>query len=410
MINKHDERIVNLLPLVLVLVSNLVQNERIFMIIKEFLHWTTSSDTKSRVKAVNALCEAFVTGQFLSDEMHAAECSMALLLEDKSPDVRRSMATTLATSDVAPPMIINALAQDQIDVSAPVLAYSPLLSDNNLVDLIANGDFGRQYIIATRMHLSPSVCAALIEVGDKEAVLALMQNTDAHIARVSISRLADRFGHCGRVRSLLLERDDLPANTRHQLVEELGNTFANDAFVGALLGRERVKHVAKDACLHATLALAETAQGDDMLALVEHLRIAGKITPSFLVHTLCVGNVDFFATTIGKLSGKSPQRIRAILSDGQYSVVKALYHSAGLSSELSPVFVDATLMWRDASKREMGNHAADITEHLISKYASELHTDTPISELLMMLENIQFTQSCKAAKQYALSLKFDVAA
>ena len=96
------------------------------MIIKEFLQWTVNSDTKSRVMAVRALCEAYISGHFTSEEMKAAEGSMALLLEDLSPAVRKEMATVLAQSVNVPTMIINALAQDQIEVSAPILAFSPM--------------------------------------------------------------------------------------------------------------------------------------------------------------------------------------------------------------------------------------------------------------------------------------------
>ncbi|MEP2945795.1 MAG: DUF2336 domain-containing protein [Lentilitoribacter sp.] len=378
------------------------------MIIKEFLQWTVNSDTKSRVMAVRALCEAYISGHFTSEEMKAAEGSMALLLEDLSPAVRKEMATVLAQSVNVPTMIINALAQDQIEVSAPILAFSPLLSDNSLVDLIATGGFSQQFIIAKRDYLSASVCAALVEVGDKEAVLALLDNPNAHIARLSISRLAERFGYYGPIRSQLLERCDLPSDTRHKLVEELSNTFANSPLVGALMGKDRLVNVTKDACFHATISLAETTQGDDMLALVEHLRISGKLTPAFLMHVLTIGNVDFFATIIEKLSGKSISRIRAILADGHSSVVNALYVSAGLDGEICPAFVSATLLWRKASSSNHHMTGDQITEYLMEEYYDELHKDSAIAELLMMLEKIQFAQRRKMAKQFALSLTSQV--
>lgn len=374
------------------------------MIITQFLHWIESSDTKSRVSAVRSLCEAYVEGQFFDEEMRAAEGAMALLLEDRSPAVRKAMALALSTSENVPLMVINALAQDQVEVSAPILAYSPILTDNSLVDLIAKSEFGHQFIIAKREFLSASVCAALIEIGDREAIIALLENSGAQVAQVSVSRLSERFGHCGRIRSMLLERKDLPSNIRHKLVEDLGNAFAKSPLLSGLMGQERASSMTKDACLHATLTLADTVDGEDLDALVEHLRIAGKITPAFLVHTLCVGNIDFFATAIAKLSGKSLMRVRSILSDGHYSVVKALYISAGLEADFCPVFVDATLMWRDASRSSHGFAEGDITRQLIEKYAVEFDSQSMIAELLMMLENIQFTQSRKAAKQYALSL------
>ena len=48
--------------------------------------------------------------------------------------------------------------------------------------------------------------------------------------------------------------------------------------------------------------MAETVYADEIPALVEHLRMSGRLTPAFLIHALCAGNVDFFASAVVSLS------------------------------------------------------------------------------------------------------------
>lgn len=374
------------------------------MIFDNFSDWAGTSDTKSRILAVKALCEAYIFSDFTAEEMKAAEGAMMLLVDDRSPNVRKAMAASLCTSLNVPAIIINALAQDQLDVSAPVLAYSPLLSENNLIDLIADGKFGHRFIVSQRGHLSAAVCAALIEVGEKEIVLEVLRNYGAEIARISLIRVTERYGRVGEIRSELLNRSDLPSHIRYDLVEQLGQVFASDGLLSALIGKDRVSHVTKDACTEAALFVVDGAPDEDMEALIEHLRLSGKITSAFLMNILSGGNVDFFAKVISKLSGKGSSRIRAILSDGHFSLVKALYKSAGLSAELIPIFIDATLLWRDASHQNNSAHADEIVSKLLDKYQDEMRSQSSVAELLMMMENTRFKQYRRVAKSYALSL------
>lgn len=374
------------------------------MIFDNFSDWAGSADTKSRVLAVKALCESYIFSYFNAEEMKAAEGAMMLLSDDRSPDVRRALANHLCSEQNVPSLVINALAQDQLDISAPVLAYSPLLSENNLIDLIAGGKLGHRLIIAQREYLSPAVCAAMVEVGEQEAVLELLRNRGAEIARISLARMAERYSHVGEIRSQLLARNDLPALIRYDLVEQLGQVFAQDGWLGTLIGKERIKYVTKDACAQAALSVVEGTSSIDMEALVEHLRLSGKITSAFLMNVLSAGNVDFFAAVISKLSGKRSSRIRAILSDGHFALVKALYKSAGLNAELIPIFIDATLLWREASQQTDIVLADEILAKLLDKYQDQLLAQSSVAELLMMMENTRFKQSRRVAKSQALSL------
>lgn len=374
------------------------------MIFDNFSDWAGSADTKSRILAVEALCKAYIFRDFEADEMKAAEGAMILLLDDRSPEVRKAMAASLCADQNVPSIIINALAQDQLDVSAPILAYSPLLSENNLIDLIADGKLEHRFIVAQRQNLGPAVCAALIEVSEKEVVLELLLNCSAQIARISLARITERFGHIGEIRTELLNRDDLPAQIRYDLVEQLGEVFANDSLISALMGKERAVYITKDACAQAALSVVDGASDVDMEALIEHLRLSGKLTSAFLMNILSAGNVDFFATVISKLSGQGSSRIRAILRDGHFSLVKALYKSAGLGADIIPIFIDATLLWREASHRNDIVLADEIVEKLLHKYQDQMHTQSSVAELLMMMENTRFKQCRRLAQSYALSL------
>src|SRR5262249_62280343 len=69
----------------------------------------------------------------------AAEGAMIMLLDDPSPLVRKALSQVLASSQKAPPAVIQSLAADQPEVAVPVIERSPLFIDADLVDLAATG-------------------------------------------------------------------------------------------------------------------------------------------------------------------------------------------------------------------------------------------------------------------------------
>lgn len=378
------------------------------MIVRKFLQWSETAGSRDRARAASALARAFVMSELSVEETRAAEAAMALLLDDPSPMVRQSMAEALSGSEKAPRSVICSLARDQIDVAGVVVCCSPVLREQDLVDLAADGRPGIQSAIANRADLSPAVCAALAEVAGRHPIAEMLDNLSARIAKVTLRRITERFGDHAELRARLLERGDLPCDVRHALIMKVGDALTQSAFVAGIIGQSRAERIMDDACQSATLQLAGSITGDEIPALVEHLRLAGRLTPAFLMHTLCIGNIEFFAAAIGSVSGVSDDRVRSILVDGRRNAIVALYTSGGLDSTVAEVFVSATLLWRQATRVDTSPSALRITESLVDQHAGAGEGGA-VSDLLMLVERMNLEFRRQAAKDYAVSMTYEAA-
>ena len=130
------------------------------MIVRQFLQWVRNAPPGERAEATSALARAYLHSDLSTDDLAAAEGAMIMLLDDPSPLVRRALADVFASAQKAPPVVVHALAADQPDVALPVLSRSPLLLEDDLVDLIATGHPEAQIAIAGRAMLSRSLAAA----------------------------------------------------------------------------------------------------------------------------------------------------------------------------------------------------------------------------------------------------------
>src|ERR1700742_2211058 len=97
------------------------------MIVRQFLQWVRNASPGDRADATSALARAYLHSDLSTDDRAAAEGAMIMLLDDPSPLVRQALAEVFASSQNAPPVIVDALANDQPQVAVPILSRSPLL-------------------------------------------------------------------------------------------------------------------------------------------------------------------------------------------------------------------------------------------------------------------------------------------
>ncbi len=110
------------------------------MIVQRFLTWVQTAPVGARAEATSALARAYLYSDLADRDRADAESALTAMLDDPSPLVRRALAEAFASAREAPHHCISALACDQSDIAAVVLARSPLLSDAELVDCAAVGD------------------------------------------------------------------------------------------------------------------------------------------------------------------------------------------------------------------------------------------------------------------------------
>jgi uncharacterized protein (DUF2336 family) len=317
------------------------------MIVRQFLQWVRNAPPGERAEATSALARAYLHSDLSPDDLAAAEGAMIMLLDDPSPLVRLAMSEVFASSQKAPQVVVNALAADQVDVAYPVLTRSPMLLEDDLVDLIATGTPDTQVAIASRVLLSRPLAAAISEVGSAEACLTLLENPDADIALFSIDRIVERFGHLAAIRENLSARDDLPMTTRQALLSKLSQTLAGFVTGRNWLGTEHAEYAAREACEKATLALAAETPYEEVAALMQHLRQSGQLTGGMILRALLSGNVVLFEEALAELSGVPLDRVTSYIHDKNISGFHALYRKAGLPDVAYPAFREAIAAMRD---------------------------------------------------------------
>lgn len=377
------------------------------MIFGTFLRRSDRTKTQNRIEPVAAPVSDASLSVSSGEARRKLDLAATFLLDDVSPKVRLSLAETLADDAKAPRPVILALTEDRADIAATVVSRSPVLTDNDLIDLAGRGCPEVRAAIAVRDTVSAPVAAALAEIGGRLDIGLLLRNAGAHLTPNVMVRLASRCGRDATIRELLLDRPELPATARHILIEKIGDTLADAGLVTALIPPRRRERIRREACEAALVRVLAGAGEAELAEMAEHLRVDGRLSTMFLIHALCAGRTAFFAEAVSNLSGVARVRARAILASGRPRAVRALIEAGGISRDVSDVFCEAVTIWRE----EGGDIPGD--SGIFLRLAERCRRQKDLSKaghaLVDAVERLAISEMRQMAKAYVQDLLSDAA-
>lgn len=372
------------------------------MVVGRFLDWIDRAPSQARAEAVAPVVRTYFRPGLTEEGREAIEAVLTVLLDDPAVEVRRALADAVAVHEDAPRHLVVALAHDLPQVAEPVLRRSPCLLDSELVDCIVGGGVRVQCAVAGRPWVSYAVAGTLAAEGAAEAVMALLDNEGADLDEAAFGSIAGRFGGEPAIRDALLARTDLPIAVRQSLVAALGERLGALMLARDWLPERRARAVVREACDKATVAIAGAAAEDEMIALIEHLRVTGQLTTALLVRSVCEGNIRFLEAALARLSGMPAPSVYALLTEGRDGALRALFTRAGLPERTHPAFLVALQVWRDLEEDGHGGDRARFTRRMVERILSRYQqfAAAEVDDLLAMLRRLAADAAREAARAY----------
>lgn len=347
-----------------------------------------STRAAERAAAAEYLAHVLLDGDTPLDERYAVEAALTALADDPSPKVRAAVALGLAAHPRAPLHLVLHLAKDQPGVSAPLLLRSPVLSAEDLVELVATLDARGQTMIARRADLAAGVVAALCELGCREAILELASNDAAEVLPSSYRRMVDRFGTDAQLRESLIRDPRLPADCRHRLLMHVGDALRQSRFIQTVLGADRAPKLTKAACLSSSVTLLDCARPSDFPALVDSLRRSGNLTTGFVLRCVALGKLEFFIHIVAELAGVQTERARNIIVAGRELAVVSLFEKANLALSIHRPLLGGIHLWRDVARGHLIAGPREASQVMIDAF-NEADAEQKSASVVCLLRQVQ---------------------
>jgi uncharacterized protein (DUF2336 family) len=292
----------------------------------------------TRLGMTEKIAGAYSRQQMNHKEIMAAEQVFRLLLRDTELRVRISLAQHVKDSNKIPRDIILTLAKDVAEVSLPVLQYSDVLDDDDLLELIGNTqEISRYLAISRRKYVSEVVSGSLIDNGNDEVAATLVENKGAHISEKGFGRIIEAYRDNHSLMHAVGNHPRLPVGAAEKLINAVSASLAETLKNRYKLPDAHIQEEVEKTRESETLGLVRLSHSQEEVdRLINQLRAFDRLTPSIILSGLCQGNFAFFETSLAVLSNIPVSNARTLISDRGELGFRAIYNKSGLPDPMFP--------------------------------------------------------------------------
>jgi uncharacterized protein (DUF2336 family) len=335
------------------------------------------ADTSAEARADTAakIAGSFNARTLTDSERRLAEDIFRIMMHDAEERVRRALSLHLKSCPDVPKDVALKLARDVETVAVPMLKYSDILTDEDLIEIVQSQGTGHQVAIASRAKVSEAVSEALVETKSAVVVETLVANDGAEISENSLKSVVDAFGDNESVQDKLAHRAKLPITVAERLMARASENLRHYLTSRPEMTAEQADMIALQSRERALLGLAGDYDMGDVELLVRHLQRNQRLTASILLRAMCMGDLRFFEAGLAQLSGVPLVNTRILIHDSGKLGFRAVYERASLPKQLFQAFRVAVEIERetryDGEARDRERHSRLMLERILTQYGMD---------------------------------------
>lgn len=288
----------------------------------------------NRAATVAKVGDAFSGGGMGDKERGLAEEIFRLMVRDVETKVRAALSQSIRLSADLPHDVAVSLANDVAEVALPVIEASSVLSDDDLMAIIASKPAEYQVAVAARPVVSERVSDALVETRNEDVVARLVSNDGAMLSEATMDRVLDEFGHVQRISNPMAERTVLPMKVAERLVSLVSERIRDHLVTHHDLSPDLAMDLLLDSRERATLHLLDgSTDTPDVYDLVDQLHANGRLSATIILRALCMGDLTFFEAALAKKAGIPVANAYQLIHDRGGKGLERLFNRVGMTPQ-----------------------------------------------------------------------------
>jgi len=303
------------------------------------------------------------------------------LVRQAELDLRESLAERLCMMEDIPEEIVLQLAHDTISVAKPVLKYSPVLTEQDLLYIIQSKGLEYWQAIAQRKLLDSAVIDALVERQDETTAVHLLLNEAIEMKTSALQAFAELSKYSEKLAEPLLRRKELPESIAMDLYWHVSEKLRQHVVKNFNIPKEKLEAALSDALEDFTDTAATSMGGMEspkpsalMGNLAKQYGNLDRITDAMLIKTLRRGQVRFFVALLAERTGLNHDTILEIMRQVGGQGMAVACRACKITKE---TFVSIFLLSRSLTRSDRAVDAIELRKAI--KYYDALSEDMATS-------------------------------
>lgn len=290
-----------------------------------------------------------------------------ILVADAERDIRQRLAETLAEARWAPSGMVNQLALDDIDIARPIIARSPVLTDDDLLRILVVASIEHQIEVARRPDIGAEVVNALVATAEPTLLTALAVNPTAKVGAQAMRELVAASRQITGLRGPLARHPALSTELAYVMYTWVGETLRSELGRRFALDPELLRRAMSAAVSQAFGSPGGPAPSVEDIdrqemenRLIAKLQAAGQLRPGFLLKALRDGKLYLFEVALASLANVRTADIRAASASAAPELLALACAAVGIDRSVFPTILslvrslnDGRPVGREESLREI---------------------------------------------------------
>jgi uncharacterized protein (DUF2336 family) len=315
--------------------------------------------------------------QTMFDTPHrtVAQEILSLLLKEAEHDLRLTLAHKLSAQKDCPFELIHFLVyENPISIAEIAIKNSPLLDDDELLKIAETFAHDPHYsqAIAQRERLSARVVSDLLQRGDDQTQLLLLQNANCELNETCLTYLIDVVREKPDLQQPFLQRKEVTPALAAQLYWHVSMELRQHIMQYFPMDAARLDRAMEDSVQHhTTIKAGHIALHNDARSKAEHLYATGSLTVRHTMETLRKGDVSLFICMVALMTRVNPESVlQALMTDDNNEALAVIAHVLRLNrSDFNGLY----LLWRRQTMAQQAIYKQDMERAMVSFSAMTPH-------------------------------------
>lgn len=272
-------------------------------------------------------------------------CQLAEMVEVQA---RVHVAKLLAPLERAPGTVVVKLANDDIEVARPLLEFSTVLSDDDLIDIIGRQGEEHRIAIAGRESVPERVGSAIVEHGEGASVVRLVRNNNAEFDKATLEKLVKRATQDAEIAADLRNRPDIDWSSLRGEIDSAANKVL-ESLSGASKSLDPVAAGKVNAVVYNRMRNRAGFSANEWKVAynqVKALYDRKQLNDRALARFARFGYGHHAGAALSVMLRVAPEVFVKWLAAQDYVAITVALRAAGISADLYEA-IFATLPWRD---------------------------------------------------------------
>jgi uncharacterized protein (DUF2336 family) len=292
--------------------------------------------------------------------------------------IRIALAQRLADDSSAPHDLILLLVDDRIEVARPLILNSPLLTETDVLKMIAQCGIAHQEAVAARPHIGVPVTDALARSENESVLMALVRNATARISEAGYRTLVDKSRALTGLQEPLVRRPDMPPQLANAMCD-----WVSEALKNLIISNYRMTPINVQSALGEATRMVKIpapppkdSPAESAQKLIDKLAASGQLKTGFLMRVLSQGQMELFDLAFARLLEVDVAAFRTIFYNGGARSVALACRATGIDRA---VFVTVYNLSRQA--RGLGMALTPVDFQLVDSIFATVHRQSALEEL-----------------------------